>query len=367
MTQDGKTKHTHALLLAGSSTLLRTLLLEAREQQEVVFLLPEYSVEEVEECMEALLLRQQKTGDSLFFAFGISLDLKLEKNDQLYEEQMFKNEMNGQDHEATQIKIINKDVTFQDIMSKKMMNRRDIMNQDVNTHQDIIIQKKNQDINNHQGFNNQHKTQDNDQETSKEVIPYQTQQDIIKQEINQYVDIINEDKSINIMNHQDIIIERKYQDPLNQDTKIIKEARDPEMRKKERERRRELYSLAVASFLRGENPSLTGTAKKFGVKRSTLMDWVRHAKKGKGQRDRGRMSKVLTPEEEERLAEEMLISGQQLTYFYLQKTLQDRLFRLVQTNPSRLTGFESRNQEPTYDFTRRFAKRHGIIVKKEKI
>lgn len=122
----------------------------------------------------------------------------------------------------------------------------------------------------------------------------------------------------------------------------------------------EVHSRAVASYLQGEE-SLRSAATRFGVKNSTLSDWVKSARQGRARTAKsGRMSVVFTREEEDALRNFVLQSEPGLTVMDLQRTMQDFLIRAKNADPGRKTGYEETNHKPPKCFVYRFAYRLGI-------
>ena len=256
VTKEGRRKESHVLLLAGASPLLRSLLVEAGQQQMTTILLPSHSLQEVEECLESLLLGVTSQG-------GLSDDLGISPVCKV-----------GQaTEEREQIESMVKQVEHE--LEEKME------------------YKKNQGLN------------------GNELTYYSSE------------------------------------------------------KKRQREERARRYTIAVASYLKGEQ-SLMATAQRFGVKKTTLYDWVVNAREGKRCSIWGRESKVFTQEEEEMLREDVVKMEKKMSMSDLQKLMQDKLFNLVTANPLRVTGFESRNQEPTYSFARSYATRHSVWEKIKK-
>ena len=125
--------------------------------------------------------------------------------------------------------------------------------------------------------------------------------------------------------------------------------------------REETITQAVAHYQAGN--SLKACKEKFGVATSTVHDRA----KGKHGSGWGRKSEVFTWEEEEKLTTAMDVrAGMGVGFGYPQMALwiQILLKDLISANPGRRSGFEETDQFPPYDFCRRVAKRHDMILRK---
>ena len=75
VTREGERKATHALILARGSAFLSSLLQEAGSHgEEIIIMLPDFSLPEVEDCFQTLLLGQEGKQGSLSDTLHISVE-----------------------------------------------------------------------------------------------------------------------------------------------------------------------------------------------------------------------------------------------------------------------------------------------------
>ena len=137
--------------------------------------------------------------------------------------------------------------------------------------------------------------------------------------------------------------------------------RDPEKLKETRERMQKAYTLAVESFLKGEQ-NISATTKRFGLKRGTFIDWIKARKEGRTKvwKNRGQVSKVFLHEEEEIIRDIVNNSDTMMTFTDLQVKMQDILLTALALNPERKTGYENVNQLLPRPYMYGWARRHKL-------
>ena len=121
------------------------------------------------------------------------------------------------------------------------------------------------------------------------------------------------------------------------------------------------YTLAVESFLKGEQ-NISATARRFGIKRGTLKDWIKAGKEGRTKvwKNRGKVSKVFLHEEEEIIRDMVTTSEIMMTFTDLQVKMQNILLTALALNPERKTGYENVNQLLPRPYMYGWARRHKL-------
>ena len=133
----------------------------------------------------------------------------------------------------------------------------------------------------------------------------------------------------------------------------------------EREERKERFRAAAKGWGTGRYPNLASCAKAFGVSLQILYHGIEVT--GGLFPGKGRFSKILKKSEEEMVANhvrQMATIGYGVNWEGLRLLLQEVLLSLVAANPTRKTGLEDQNQLPHLSYTRRFAARNRLSLRK---
>ena len=116
-------------------------------------------------------------------------------------------------------------------------------------------------------------------------------------------------------------------------------------------------------YLQGKFKSLLKCARFYKVSYTTLYKLVESNGEFRGS---GRHSTVLTPEEEELIVNHVKWRGSVgcgITWKGLQKLIQEILIGAKQSNPDRITGYETQGQMPNLYMVRRLAERFNLRLR----
>jgi transposase len=127
-----------------------------------------------------------------------------------------------------------------------------------------------------------------------------------------------------------------------------------------------LRRLNIAKEKVQEGMSQRKAAQEYGLPRTTLQDFLNAGPSKKFKPSKGRVCKVMSREESlqiEEFVQYRAKMGFGMSYEQLQQLIQEGLQRLVSTDPSRVTGFESDNQLPPRPWVYRFVKRGTLVLR----
>ena len=174
-------------------------------------------------------------------------------------------------------------------------------------------------------------------------------------------------KDTNVKSNTDIKKEEDIEGQTNKEEKAdtkeetknnTKVRRDPVQKREYKKQMQEAYNQAVEVVLRGE-ASIRKGAKRFGLKQSTLYDFVKAAKLGKQKVWTTRGSPpFFSRVEEEELIQLVIHSNPLLTHSELRDVLQNILLRSLAADPGR--KLKLKNQEVTKAYVWSFVRKHGL-------
>ena len=141
-----------------------------------------------------------------------------------------------------------------------------------------------------------------------------------------------------------------------------------EVEKQKKKEKRERYKEAAKGWRTGQYPTLSSCAKSFGVELKPLYQGI--IKTGGVFPGRGKYSKVLKREEEERLinhVQYVASIGYGLSWLGLRLLIQEVLLSIKEASPSRITGLENVAQLPSISWVRRLAEHHDLSLRKTSV
>ena len=136
-----------------------------------------------------------------------------------------------------------------------------------------------------------------------------------------------------------------------------------ELKKQMTHDKKELYEKACDEIQKGMFPSIFAASKHYNLSYGSLYKYLVH---GDSYTGKGRKSQVLTPEEEQKIADHVVYRQQigcGMTFYQLQLLIQEVLVAVIASRPDRSSPYADNGHFPNLFFARRFAARHNLTLR----